>query len=274
MTVRYLDLDGQEQTLRAEGLWRCASNTNSTTSRARSSWDHLSQLKQTRIRTRWPSSRGSLPEAGSQRVYGFAALLARSRIARGASCRLGCTASRYDPSMKIILRVFSEFAACALEALAGAGHEIALVLTSLTGRPACGMALTPSPVKRLALTQGISVFQPATLRDSDAQARIAAVGADVMVVAAYGLILPLRRSSTCPASAASISTLPSCPAGEGAAPIQRAILAGDQESGVCIMQMEAGLDTGPVLPAGAMPIAPTDSAGTLHDRFGRPGSGI
>ena len=175
--------------------------------------------------------------------------------------------------MKIIFAGTPEFAACALEALAGAGHEIALVLTQPDRPAGRGMALTPSPVKRLALTQGISVFQPATLRDSDAQARIAAVGADVMVVAAYGLILPqavldLPRLGCLNIHASLL------PRWRGAAPIQRAILAGDQESGVCIMQMEAGLDTGPVLLAGAMPIAPTDSAGTLHDRLAALGADL
>jgi len=126
--------------------------------------------------------------------------------------------------------------------------------------------LQPSPVKRLALEHGIEVFQPTTLKDPEAQAWVAAVGAEVMVVAAYGLILPqavldLPRFGCINIHASLL------PRWRGAAPIQRALLAGDHETGVCIMQMEAGLDTGPVLLRGAFPIESSDTTATLHDRL-------
>ncbi|MBW7901903.1 MAG: methionyl-tRNA formyltransferase [Rhodocyclaceae bacterium] len=168
--------------------------------------------------------------------------------------------------MKLIFAGTPEFAVAALAALADAGHDIALVLTQPDRPAGRGMALQASPVKRLAEARGLPVFQPPTLKDAEAQARLAAVGADAMVVAAYGLILPqavldLPRHGCLNIHASLL------PRWRGAAPIQRAILAGDLETGVCIMQMEAGLDTGPVLLAEATPIAADDTAATLHDRL-------
>lgn len=168
--------------------------------------------------------------------------------------------------MKLIFAGTPEFAAAALAALADAGHDIALVLTQPDRPAGRGMALQASPVKRLAEARGLPVFQPPTLKDAEAQARLAAVGADAMVVAAYGLILPqavldLPRHGCLNIHASLL------PRWRGAAPIQRAILAGDFETGVCIMQMEAGLDTGPVLLAEATPISADDTAATLHDRL-------
>lgn len=133
------------------------------------------------------------------------------------------------------------------------------------------MALHPSPVKRLALEHGIEVFQPLTLRDAAAQETIRAADADVMVVAAYGLILPqavldLPRHRCLNIHASLL------PRWRGAAPIQRAIEAGDAETGVCIMQMEAGLDTGPVLLRDSTPIGAADTAGRLHDRLAEMGA--
>jgi methionyl-tRNA formyltransferase len=168
--------------------------------------------------------------------------------------------------MKLIFAGTPEFAAQALQAIVDAGHEVALVL-SQPDRPAGrGMTLQASPVKKLALEKGIEVFQPLSLKDAAAQAKIAAVGAEVMVVAAYGLILPqvvldMPRFGCLNIHASLL------PRWRGAAPIQRALLAGDAASGVCIMQMEAGLDTGPVLLRGAFPIAPDDTSVTLHDRL-------
>ena len=135
------------------------------------------------------------------------------------------------------------------------------------------MALRPSPVKTLALEHGIEVFQPPTLRDAAAQARLQAVGADAMIVAAYGLILP-QAVLDLPRFGCTNIPAPLLPRGRGAAPIQRAILAGDAESGVCIMQMEAGLDTGPVLLSAALPIAADETAGSLHDRLAELGAGL
>lgn len=128
------------------------------------------------------------------------------------------------------------------------------------------MALHSSPVKALALASGIAVFQPSTLKDSAAQERIRSVGADAMIVAAYGLILPqvvldMPRFGCINIHASLL------PRWRGAAPIQRAILAGDRETGVCIMQMEAGLDTGPLLLSAALPIASDETAASLHDKL-------
>jgi len=168
--------------------------------------------------------------------------------------------------MKLIFAGTPDFAAVALQTIAAAGHHIALVLTQPDRPAGRGMALQASPVKRLALELGLPVMQPPTLKDAEAQAAIAAIGADVMVVAAYGLILPqavldLPRFGCINIHASLL------PRWRGAAPIQRAILAGDAETGVCIMQMEAGLDTGPVLSRGAITIADDDTAGSLHDRL-------
>ena len=168
--------------------------------------------------------------------------------------------------MKLIFAGTPEFAAQALAAIIAAGHEVAMVLTQPDRPAGRGMALQPSPVKKLALEHGIEVFQPTTLKDAEAQAKVATVGAEVMVVAAYGLILPqavldLPRFGCINIHASLL------PRWRGAAPIQRALLAGDHETGVCIMQMEAGLDTGPVLLRGAFPIESSDTTATLHDRL-------
>lgn len=168
--------------------------------------------------------------------------------------------------MKLIFAGTPEFAAIALQAIVAAGHEVVLVLTQPDRPAGRGMALQPSAVKKVALEHGIEVFQPLTLKDAEAQAKIAAVGAEVMVVAAYGLILPQVVLDLPRYGCINIhgSLLPRW---RGAAPIQRALLAGDAETGVCIMQMEAGLDTGPVLLRGAFPIEASDTTATLHDRL-------
>ncbi len=168
--------------------------------------------------------------------------------------------------MKLIFAGTPEFAAQALGAIVEAGHEVVLVLTQPDRPAGRGMSLQPSPVKKLALEKGIEVFQPLSLKDAEAQAKIAAFGAEVMVVAAYGLILPqvvldMPRFGCINIHASLL------PRWRGAAPIQRALLAGDAETGVCIMQMEAGLDTGPVLLRGAFPIAVDDTTASLHDRL-------
>lgn len=173
--------------------------------------------------------------------------------------------------MKLIFAGTPEFAAQALQEIVDAGHDVALVLTQPDRPAGRGMALQPSAVKKVALTHGIEVFQPLTLKDAEAQAKVAAVGAEVMVVAAYGLILPQTVLDMPRLGCINIhgSLLPRW---RGAAPIQRALLAGDAETGVCIMQMEAGLDTGPVLLRGAFPIAATDTTATLHDRLAELGA--
>jgi methionyl-tRNA formyltransferase len=158
------------------------------------------------------------------------------------------------------------FAAAALDALLQAGHQVPLVLTQ-PDRPA-GRGLKPqaSAVKQLALSKGLAVAQPLTLKDDAVIAQLAAVNADVMVVAAYGLILPqpvldLPRLGCLNIHASLL------PRWRGAAPIQRAILADDRETGVTIMQMDAGLDTGAMLLKQAIPIAGDDNAQTLHDKL-------
>ncbi len=175
--------------------------------------------------------------------------------------------------MRLIFAGTPEFAAQALHAIIAAGHEVPLVLTQPDRPAGRGMSLQPSPVKNLAQEHGIEVFQPLTLKDAEAQAKIAAIGAEVMVVAAYGLILPqvvldMPRLGCINIHASLL------PRWRGAAPIQRALLAGDAETGVCIMQMEAGLDTGPVLLRGAFPIAPSETTATLHDRLAALGADL
>ncbi len=166
--------------------------------------------------------------------------------------------------MKVIFAGTPEFAAEALTAIIAAGYEVPLVLTQPDRPAGRGMSLQPSAVKKVALAHGIEVFQPLTLKDAEAQARLAAIAADVMVVAAYGLILPQLVLDLPRLGCLNIhgSLLPRW---RGAAPIQRALLAGDAETGVCIMQMEAGLDTGPVLLRAALPITATDTTASLHD---------
>jgi methionyl-tRNA formyltransferase len=169
-------------------------------------------------------------------------------------------------SLRIVFAGTPEFAAEHLKALLNSTHQIVAVY-SQPDRPAGrGQKLTPSPVKQLALQHEIPVYQPQTLRDPAAQAELAALKPDLMVVVAYGLILPqvvldIPRLG-CINSHASL-----LPRWRGAAPIQRAVEAGDAESGVTVMQMEAGLDTGPMLLKVSTPIAVDDSGGSLHDRL-------
>ncbi|MBL8384187.1 MAG: methionyl-tRNA formyltransferase [Burkholderiales bacterium] len=165
--------------------------------------------------------------------------------------------------MRIVFAGTPEFAAVALERLLGAGHAVPLVFTQPDRPAGRGMRLAPGPVKSLALEAGIAVAQPTTFRNApEAVAQLRAVPHDVMVVAAYGLILPQSVLDIPPRGCLNIhaSLLPRW---RGAAPVQRAIAAGDRETGVCIMRMEAGLDTGPVLARRARPIADTDTGGSL-----------
>ena len=173
--------------------------------------------------------------------------------------------------MKLIFAGTPEFSAGALRALLVAGHEVVLVLTQPDRPSGRGMSLHASPVKLLAVESGIEVFQPLSLRDSAAQERIHAANADAMIVAAYGLILPQAVLDMPRLGCLNIhaSLLPRW---RGAAPIQRAILAGDAETGVCIMQMEAGLDTGAVLHSASLPITEKDTAATLHDKLAELGA--
>jgi len=183
--------------------------------------------------------------------------------------------------MNIVFAGTPEFARVALQALVQAGFSVPLVLTQPDRPAGRGLKLQASPVKQYALEQGMAVEQPRSLRldgkfpddAARAQAALRSVQADVMVVAAYGLILPQWVLDLPPLGCLNIhaSLLPRW---RGAAPIQRAILAGDAETGVCIMQMEAGLDTGPVLAQGAIPIDSTDTAASLHDKLAALGASL
>ncbi|OEO25938.1 methionyl-tRNA formyltransferase [Pseudomonas sp. J237] len=169
-------------------------------------------------------------------------------------------------ALRIVFAGTPEFAAEHLKALLGTSHQIVAVYTQPDRPAGRGQKLMPSPVKQLALEHDIPVYQPQTLRDADAQAELANLQADLMVVVAYGLILPQVVLDTprlgCINSHASL-----LPRWRGAAPIQRAIEAGDSESGVTVMQMEAGLDTGPMLLKTHTPISAEDTGGSLHDRL-------
>jgi methionyl-tRNA formyltransferase len=176
--------------------------------------------------------------------------------------------------VRLIFAGTPEFARVALERLHAAGFEIPLVLTQPDRPAGRGLKLQPSPVKQFALAHGVAVAQPRSLRldgkfPDDARAAkeaIAAAHADVMVVAAYGLILPQWVLDAPPLGCMNIhaSLLPRW---RGAAPIHRAIEAGDAQTGVTIMQMDAGLDTGDMLLAEPMPIDADDTTGTLHDKL-------
>ncbi|MBX9795613.1 methionyl-tRNA formyltransferase [Sphingomonas sp.] len=172
--------------------------------------------------------------------------------------------------MRIVFMGTPDFAVPVLAALAEAGHEI-IACYSQPARPAGrGKALQPTPVARAAEQLGVAVHTPLTLRDAAEQARFAALGADVAVVAAYGLILP-RAVLAAPRLACMNVHASLLPRWRGAAPVQRAILAGDDETGVCIMQMEAGLDTGPVRLAVRTGVA-GKTAGALMAELGAMGA--
>lgn len=163
-----------------------------------------------------------------------------------------------------------DFSVPVLQALVDAGHDVVASYSQPPRRAGRGKALTPSPVQARAEALGIAVRTPVTLRDAEAQAEFAAFGADVAVVAAYGLILP-RPVLDAPARGCLNVHASLLPRWRGAAPIQRAILAGDAETGVCIMQMEAGLDTGPVLLRDTTAID-GKAAGTLTDELSAMGA--
>ena len=148
--------------------------------------------------------------------------------------------------MKIIFMGTPEFAVPSLNLLVASGHEVVTVYTQPPRRAGRGKTLTPSPVQARAEALGIDVMTPVTLRDTDAQAQFSGLQADVAVVAAYGLILP-QAVLDAPRLGCINVHASLLPRWRGAAPIQRAILAGDAMTGVTIMQMEAGLDTGPML---------------------------
>ncbi len=180
--------------------------------------------------------------------------------------------------MNIVFAGTPEFARVALQALVQAGFSVPLVLTQPDRPAGRGLKLQASPVKQYALEQGIAVEQPRSLRldgkfpedAARAQSVLEAVRADVMVVAAYGLILP-QWVLDLPARGCLNIHASLLPRWRGAAPIHRAIEAGDAQTGVTIMQMDAGLDTGDMLLSETMPILSTDTTATLHDRLAEQG---
>jgi len=174
-------------------------------------------------------------------------------------------------TLRIVFAGTPDFSVPPLRALIAAGHQLVGVYTQPDRPAGRGRKLTPSPVKAEALSAGIPVFQPASLKDADAQRELTALRPDLMVVVAYGLLLPQAVLDIPRLGCVNIhaSLLPRW---RGAAPIQRAILAGDSETGVGIMRMEAGLDTGPVYLEKRIPIEPGDTGGSLHDKLARLGA--
>jgi len=168
--------------------------------------------------------------------------------------------------MRVLFAGTPAFSVAALDAIVDAGEEVVLVLTQPDRPSGRGMALGASPVKLAAERLGLPVAQPRTLREPEIQARLRDLAPDIMVVVAYGLILP-QAVLDIPRHGAVNIHASLLPRWRGAAPIQRAIEAGDPETGITVMRMDAGLDTGPMLLRESTPIHDTDTAGTLHDRL-------
>ena len=173
--------------------------------------------------------------------------------------------------MRLVFAGTPEFAATILAALLDSGHSLLCVYTQPDRPAGRGRRLTPSPVKTLAQRHHIPVQQPSSLRGEDSAAALEALSADVMIVAAYGLLLPPAILSL-PAFGCINVHASLLPRWRGAAPIQRAILAGDVETGVSIMQMDEGLDTGGVLQSASLAIGPEETAGELSRRLARLGA--
>jgi methionyl-tRNA formyltransferase len=168
--------------------------------------------------------------------------------------------------VRLVFAGTPDFAATALEALLQTDHEVVGVYSQPDRPSGRGRKLTPSPVKQVALDAGIPVFQPQTLKTPEAREQLTALNADVMVVAAYGLILP-QAILDIPRHGCLNIHASLLPRWRGAAPIQRAIAAGDRQTGITIMQMDAGLDTGNMLLKLTTPITESDTGGSLHDRL-------
>jgi len=173
--------------------------------------------------------------------------------------------------MRVIFMGTPDFSVPVLEALVAAGHEVAAVYCQPPRRAGRGKQARPTPVHARALELGLEVRHPESLKDAGAQADFAALDADVAVVVAYGLILP-QAVLDAPRQGCVNIHASLLPRWRGAAPIHRAIMAGDRETGICIMQMEAGLDTGPVLLRRATAIGPEETTGELHDRLSKMGA--
>jgi methionyl-tRNA formyltransferase len=176
-------------------------------------------------------------------------------------------------ALRLVFMGTPEFAVPTLLEIVGRGHDVAAVYTRAARAAGRGMDLTPSPIERAARRAGLPVLTPASLRTSEAEAAFRAHGADAAVVVAYGLILPKPILDAAPLGCFNLhaSLLPRW---RGAAPINRAIMAGDAETGVMVMKMEQGLDTGPVAMAERVAIGPDDTAGDLHDTLARLGADL
>ena len=176
-------------------------------------------------------------------------------------------------SLRLVFMGTPDFAVPTLVEIVGRGHDVAAVYTRAPKPAGRGMAARPSPVEREARRFGLPVHTPATLRTADAEAAMRAHRADVAVVVAYGLILPKPILEAFPLGAFNLhaSLLPRW---RGAAPISRAVMAGDAETGVMVMKMEEGLDTGPIAMAERVPIGPDTTAGDLHDELARLGADL
>lgn len=169
-------------------------------------------------------------------------------------------------SLKVIFAGTPDFAASSLAAVLNSHHQVVAVYTQPDRKSGRGKKVTMSPVKELALQHHIPVEQPLNFKSEESLSQLASYQADIMVVVAYGLLLPQKVLDIPKLGCINVhgSLLPRW---RGAAPIQRAIQAGDKETGITIMQMEAGLDTGPMLLTASTPISDRDSGATLHDRL-------
>ena len=176
-------------------------------------------------------------------------------------------------TLRLVFAGTPEFAVPALAAALASKHAVVGVWTQPDRPAGRGRQLAESPVKQVAKRHDVPVFQPATLKTPEAQAELAALKPDLMIVVAYGLILP-KAVLAVPRYGCWNVHASLLPRWRGAAPIQRAIEAGDAETGVCLMQMEAGLDTGPVLLKLATPISPDETGGSLHDRLAQLGAQV
>ena len=173
--------------------------------------------------------------------------------------------------MKIIFAGTPEFAAVSLDRLMQSGFEVPLVITQPDRRAGRGMGLSQSAVKQLAITHRLDIYQPETLSSNNVVQKIVSCSADIMVVVAYGQLVPKSLLNAFPFGCVNVhaSILPRW---RGAAPIHRALMAGDDETGVCIMQLEEGLDTGPVYRMEKIQIESTDTTGLLHDKLAELGA--
>ena len=175
--------------------------------------------------------------------------------------------------MRVVFMGTPDFSVPVLEALVEAGHEVCAVYCQPPRPAGRGKKDRPSPVQARAEALGLAVRHPVSLKSPQAQAEFAALGADIAVVVAYGLILP-QAVLDAPRHGCLNIHASLLPRWRGAAPIHRAIMAGDAETGICIMQMEAGLDTGPVLLREATPIGAEETTGQLHDRLSALGAAL